>query len=151
MLQRKRHMKAPLDTGAKMPKRRIMIIDDNRVLRLGLRRLIELEQDMEIVAELETAEQALELIDRQCPDIAVVDIAFRAGGMDGIALTRKLRERHPQLPVLIFTMHDTGISQRDAANAGARGFVTKYEGADRLLEGIREVLRGGTFALQASG
>ena len=124
-------------------KTKILIVDDHSVLRRGLIQVINEEPDLEVCAEAENAVQALEAIEKQPVDLAIVDISL--GGTDGIALTTRIKSEHPHIPVLILTMHEEGEYAKRALGAGAKGYVTKHEDAETIVAAIRLILLGKNY------
>ncbi len=118
----------------------ILVVDDHPILRQGLRQLINHEPDLVVCAEAENAEHALVEIERHDVDLAIVDISII--GTDGVQLTGQIKMRHPQIPVLILTMHDELLYAKRAFRAGAEGYVEKRGAAETIIIAIRTVLRG---------
>lgn len=121
-------------------KDRIFIVDDHPIVRRGLGQLINQEDDLVICGEAENAETALELLKKVKPDLAIVDISLR--GIDGIELTRLIRARFDNIPVLVISMHDESLFAERALKVGARGYIMKQEAIEKMMEAIRKVLRG---------
>ena len=121
-------------------KTRILIVDDHPVVRQGLIQLINHESDLVVSAEAENAAQALEVLEKESVDIAVVDISLN--GTNGIQLTEKIKSKYPDLPVLILTIHDEAVYAQRALEAGAKGYVNKREAAETVISAIRLVLSG---------
>lgn len=119
---------------------KILIVDDHPVVRQGLMQLINHEPDLEICAEAENAVQALETIETEHVDLAIVDISLC--GTNGIELTERIKSSHPGLPVLILTMHDESIYAKLAFNAGAEGYLIKREAAETIISAIHLMLSG---------
>jgi DNA-binding NarL/FixJ family response regulator len=124
-------------------KRTIFVVDDHPVVRWGYISLINLEPDLEVCGEADTAFEALDKISEASPDLAVVDISLE--GMNGIELTKQLQVLHPDLPVLIVSMHDEVLYGDRALRAGARGYIMKREVRTKIVEAIRRLLNGGTY------
>jgi len=124
-------------------KTRILVVDDHAIVRQGLKRLVEAECDLMVSAEAENDIQALEILDRQQFDLAIVDIALEAA--DGLELTKKMKLRYPNLIVLVLSMHDEFHYAQPALRAGAAGYVTKAEAAEKIIIAIRWVLSGKTY------
>ncbi len=124
-------------------KRTIFVVDDHPVVRWGYISLINLEPDLEVCGEAGTAFEALEKIPAISPDLAIVDISLE--GMNGIELTKQLQVLHPDLPVLIVSMHDEVLYGDRALRAGARGYIMKREVRTKIVEAIRRLLSGGTY------
>ncbi|MEN6616440.1 MAG: response regulator transcription factor [Syntrophorhabdus sp.] len=126
-----------------MTKRKILIVDDHPILRKGLALVINQELDLAVCAEAENAQQAIESIEKDIPDMAIVDISLP--GIDGIELIKELRMRHKDIPVLVVSMHDETLYAERSLRAGARGYIMKQEALDKLLIAIRKVLDGEIF------
>ncbi|MHC4617269.1 MAG: response regulator [Planctomycetota bacterium] len=118
----------------------ILVVDDHPIVRRGLTQLIEQEPDLGVCAEAENAEQALQAVENQHFDLAIVDISL--SGPNGVELTEVIKAKRPDLPVLILTMHDEAKYAERAFRAGAKGYVTKHEAAETVITAIRLVLSG---------
>jgi len=121
-------------------KTKILIVDDHPVVRQGISSLLNMESDLVVCAEAEDADQALEALEKEAIDLAIVDISLN--GTDGIELTKKIKSIHPDLPVLILTIHDEALYVKRALEAGARGYVNKREAAETIVAAIQLVLSG---------
>jgi len=121
-------------------KNRIFIVDDHPIVRKGLAQLINQEEDLVICGEADNAEAALEALKKVKPDLAIVDISLR--GIDGFELTRLIRARFDNIPVLVISMHDEALFAERALRVGARGYIMKQEAIEKMMEAIRKVLRG---------
>lgn len=121
-------------------KRKIFVVDDHSVMRWGYIALINQEPDLKVVGEAGSALEAIERIPKANPDLAIVDISLE--GMNGIELTKHLRAQHPDLPVLIVSMHDESLYGERALRAGARGYIMKKEARTKIVEAIRCMLNG---------
>jgi DNA-binding NarL/FixJ family response regulator len=121
-------------------KNRIFIVDDHPIVRKGLTQLINQEPDLTVCGEAENAEIALEFLKKVKPDLTIVDISLR--GIDGIELTKLIRARFENIPVLVVSMHDESLYAERALRAGARGYIMKQEAIEKMMEAIRKVLRG---------
>jgi DNA-binding NarL/FixJ family response regulator len=121
-------------------KNRIFIVDDHPIVRRGLAQLINQEDDLVICGEADNAEAALEALKKVKPDLAIVDISLR--GIDGFELTKLIRARFDNIPVLIVSMHDESLFAERALRVGARGYIMKQEAIEKMMEAIRKVLRG---------
>ncbi|NIP27361.1 MAG: response regulator [Phycisphaerae bacterium] len=121
-------------------KSRILIVDDHTVVRQGLILLIDQEPDLVVCCEADNASQALEAIEKQQVDLAIVDISLE--GPNGIQLTQRIKSQHPDLPILVLTMHDEELYVKRAFQAGAKGYITKHEAAETIIVAIRLMLSG---------
>lgn len=122
---------------------RVMLIDDHAVVRAGYRRLLELERDVQVVAEAGDADAALAWLQRggaEGTDVVVLDLSMP--GRSGLDLLRRGRLRWPRLGWLVFTMHDSAAMMGQALRAGAHGFVTKSSEPDELVDAVRRVAAG---------
>ncbi|MHB8108943.1 MAG: response regulator [Syntrophorhabdaceae bacterium] len=126
-----------------MTRRKILIVDDHPILRKGLALVINQEPDLVVFAEAENAQQAIETVEKDVPDMAIVDISLP--GIDGIELIKELRLRRKEIPVLVVSMHDETLYAERSLRAGARGYIMKQEALDKLLIAIRKVLEGEIF------
>lgn len=121
---------------------RVLIADDHAVLRAGLRMLIGVQTDMEVVGEAADGEEAVRKAAQTRPDVALMDITMPALG--GIQAIERIRDTCPQTRVLVLTMHDVPAYLRAALAAGASGYVVKRAADAELLSAIRGVYRGRT-------
>ncbi len=115
---------------------RVLLVDDQAVVRRGLRVRFHLEPDLEVVGEASTGREALILAQTLTPDVVLMDIEIP--GMDGIEATAALRRVVPQSAVVILSIHDDAQTRGRAQAAGAVAFVEKRGGTDRLLSAIRQ-------------
>ncbi len=122
---------------------RVLIVDDHPIVRQGLKGLISQATDLIVCGEAETIFDALKAIEQLKPDIIVVDISLK--GESGVDLIKDVRIRYPDLPVLTLSMYDEAIYAERVLCAGARGYVTKEEAAENVLNAIRQVLNGQIF------
>lgn len=121
---------------------RVLVVEDQALVREGLKGLLALSAEVQVVADANDGIEALAAVDAARPDVVLSDV--RMPRMDGIALTRELARRGVAAPVLLLTTFDDTPAFEDAVHAGARGFLLKDIGLERLLEAVREVHRGGT-------
>jgi DNA-binding NarL/FixJ family response regulator len=128
-------------------RRRVLIVDDHPIVRQGLKRMIEAEPDMEVCGEAETEAQARRAIREINPDIVIVDLALQDG--DGLELVRDVHAHHPDVPMLVLSMHDETIYAERLLSEGASGYIMKQAAADQLLNALRTVLRGETYLSEA--
>lgn len=120
---------------------RVLVVDDQELLRRGLRMILEMEKDIEVVGEAEHGMPALTLIPEVAPDIVLADA--RMPTMDGLGLVRRGAVDHPGLPVLVLTTFDDARLVRELLDAGAAGFLLKDVSTETLADAIRQVIAGG--------
>ena len=126
-----------------MKKIRVLIVDDHAILRAGLRTLLNLQPDMEVVGEAAEGLEAVEKVKRLEPDVVLMDISLP--GMEGLEVTKKLKKMHPNIKVLILTMHEDRRYLYSALKAGASGYVVKRAADTELIDAIRAAHRGDVF------
>ena len=124
-------------------RRRILVVDDHPILREGLLQSINREPDLMVCGEAENAHQALGAISKLKPDLVLVDIGLP--GKSGLELVKDVRTVHPELPVLVLSMHDESLYAERVLRAGARGYIMKHERPANLIEAIRTVLNGKVY------
>jgi DNA-binding NarL/FixJ family response regulator len=122
---------------------RVCVVDDQTLVRRGIRSLIDLSEEVTVVAEAGDGDEALAAIDRHRPDVVLLDL--RMPVRDGIATLHALRERGETAPVLVLTTFDDDELVLDALRAGARGYLLKDVTLERLLEAVRTLHAGGTL------
>ena len=119
---------------------RVLLVDDQQLIRLGFRMVLEAENDIEVVGEAGDGEVAIAQAAALQPDLVLVDI--RMPGLDGIAATEQIVHRHPQTRVLVLTTFDLDEYAFGAIRAGASGFLLKDVQRHELLSALRAVHRG---------
>lgn len=124
-------------------KAKVLLVDDHPLVRRGMAATINAEADLTVCGSAESAEQALELIPKAEPSIALIDITL--GGLDGIDLIKDIRSRYPNLLMLVVSMHDECTYADRALRAGARGYIMKSEPVERVLAATRRVLGGEVY------
>ena len=130
------------DTVAKHKPARLIIVDDHDFVRAGIKAMLSGEQDLEVVGEATDGHEALDLCGRLRPDLVLMDV--RMPRVDGLAATRSIKRIHPEISVLILTMHENEDYLLEAVRAGAAGYVLKDAPQTELVTAIRKVLDGET-------
>lgn len=113
---------------------RILIADDHDVVRRGVRDVLESQPGWEVCAEAADGRQAVEMAMREKPDVAVLDVSLPM--LNGIGVTRQLRQALPRTEVLLFTMHDDDETVSGGLAAGARGYILKSESDQQLVAAV---------------
>lgn len=121
---------------------KVVLVDDQNLIRQGLRALLELESDLEIVGEAENGESAINVIAKLSPDVVLMDI--RMPIMDGVAATREIQQRFAQVKVLVLTTFDNDEYVTAALQNGAMGYLLKDTPSEELAVAIRAVHKGYT-------
>ncbi|MBN1698059.1 MAG: response regulator transcription factor [Spirochaetales bacterium] len=124
-------------------KKRVLIVDDHPIVRQGITRLINYEEELMVCGEAGNAKEALETVERENPDLVIVDISLK--GRSGLELIKDIRMRFQDLPVLVVSMHDESLYAERVLRAGAKGYIMKQEPPEKVLDAIRQVLGGKIF------
>lgn len=122
---------------------RILIVDDHAIVRAGIRVLLQLQPEFEVVGEAEDGQEALRQVQQLAPDIVLMDIGMP--GMDGLAATRAILQNYPQVRIIALTQHENREYVLPTLRAGAQGYVLKRAPDDTLVRAIRTVAAGGSF------
>ncbi|MHB0870676.1 MAG: response regulator [Chloroflexota bacterium] len=126
-----------------MGKIRVLLVDDHAILREGIRALLALSKDVEVVGEAADGQSGIDRARELAPDVVLMDIAMP--GLDGLEATRRIKERHKGTRVLILTQHENREYVFPILKAGADGYVLKKAAGTELISAIRAVHEGGTF------
>ena len=124
-------------------KRKVLIVDDHPIVRQGLRLMINEEPDLKVCGEAQSEREARIAIRDLEPDVVIVDISLVQG--DGLELVRDVHAHHPELPMLVLSMHDELIYAERLLAAGASGYIMKQAASDQLLVALRRVLSGDRY------
>jgi DNA-binding NarL/FixJ family response regulator len=122
---------------------RVLLVDDHIMVRTGVRMMLSAAPDICVVAEAETAQQALDLVQAQTFDVALVDIAMP--GTSGLELLKILKVQQPKLAILILSMYSEEIYAIRALKLGAAGYLTKNSPEATLVEAVRKAAEGGKY------
>jgi DNA-binding NarL/FixJ family response regulator len=134
-------MKSPIKSP--ITKRRVLLVDDHPIMREGLRQLINHESGLVVCGESSDANEAMSLVRTAKPDLVLADISLP--GKSGLEMIKDLKVQHPDLPVLVLSMHDETLYAERVLRAGARGYIMKQEGGRKLILAIEHVLAGQIF------
>lgn len=122
---------------------RVLLADDHDILRDGLRMLLEMASDIQVVGEARTGREAVAEVERLHPDVVLMDISMPE--LDGVEAARRIRQQAPEVRVLFLTMHEADEYFFRALQAGAAGYVIKRTASADLLAAVRAVARGESF------
>ena len=131
-------MTTPAISEAKFRKRKVLLIDEHRVLQEGLRQFIDSQPDLAVCGVAESVPQAEAEVEVSKPDLVIIDISLK--GKMSFDLIREIKYRYPAIPVLVFSMQSESVYSVAARQVGAAGFVVKTEPPERLLAEIHRVL-----------
>ncbi len=124
-------------------KHKIYLLDDHPIVIEGLKKIIDSQEDMQVVGSSEDAQTALQQIGKLKPDIIVLDITLK--DRSGVDLIKKLRTQFPNSQVFVYSMHDENVYAERCLRAGAMGYLMKGESSARLLQGLRQIISGSFF------
>ena len=122
---------------------RVALVDDHSLVRDGIKALLSVMANLEVVGEAENGADAIDMIGRCQPDLVLVDIGLK--DMNGLELTRLLRNRYPTLKVLVLSMYDNHEYVSESVRAGASGYVLKNSPSREIIAAIDAITNGGSF------
>jgi len=128
-------------------KQRILIVDDHPIVREGLTTIINEQTDLVVCGEAEDAQTALEAVGTLRPDLMIVDISLK--GINGIELVKLIQRRYEKMPILVLSMHDESLYVERVLRAGARGYIMKQEGTEKVVTAIHKILGGDIYVSEA--
>ena len=128
-------------------KHKIYILDDHPIVIEGLTKVINSQEDMQVIGSSEDATAALQQIAKLKPDVVVLDITLR--DRSGVDVIKKIKATAPATHVLVYSMHDENVYAERCLRAGAMGYLMKGEGGPRLVQGLKQIL-GGSFCFSAN-
>ena len=126
---------------------RILIVDDHPLVRTGFAQLIGDCPDLEVCCEAADMAEALRLIDKNCPDLAIIDLSLAGGS--GLDLIERIKSRNQDVLMLVASMHDETLYAERVLAAGARGYINKQEAQENIILAIRQVLAGKVYLSEA--
>jgi DNA-binding NarL/FixJ family response regulator len=122
---------------------RLLIVEDHRIMREGIRTLVERTGEVDVVGEAENGADAIRMCRELQPDLVLMDVGLP--DLNGVEATRELLRQHPLTGVVILSMYDDEETVISSVRAGARGYVVKRASSVELLEALRVVARGGSY------
>lgn len=124
----------------------VILVDDHAVVRAGFKMLLATDDDIDVIAEAERGEKAIQLYQEKQPDIMVMDISMP--GIGGLEAIRRICTRNNEARILVFSVHSEQAYIHQAMNAGARGFISKNSAADILIDAIQCIAKGHNYIEQ---
>jgi two-component system, NarL family, response regulator NreC len=131
------------DKAGRSGKIGVLLVDDHVILRESIRSLLQDEPDIVVVGEAGDGEAAVAEVERTMPDVALMDISMPR--LNGLEATRRIKQSHPEIKVLILTIYETGQYLGEMLRVGASGYLVKTATADELVSAIRWVNRGDVY------
>lgn len=122
---------------------RVVLVDDQTLIRQGIRMLLSTEPGIEVIGEAASGSEALVIVEKLRPEVVLMDV--RMPGMDGVAATREITARNPEIGVIILTTFDDEEYIFEGLRAGARGYLLKDISSEEMAEAVRVVARGGAL------
>jgi DNA-binding NarL/FixJ family response regulator len=126
-----------------MKRIRVFLADDNRVVRMAFRKILEQEDDLEVVGEAKDGRQAVAMVKRLCPEVVLMDVAMPV--LNGFHATREILKTAPGTKVVMLSAHSDDAYVKEATHSGAMGYLIKQICVDDVCGAIREVQSGHTF------
>lgn len=125
---------------------KVLLVDDHAVVRAGFKLLLATSPTIEVIAEADRGEQAIQLYQQYLPDVIVLDLSMP--GMGGLETIRRIVQRDEKANILVFSVHDEQVYVNRAINAGARGYITKNSAPEILPEAIKCIQQGQQYVEQ---
>ena len=119
---------------------RVILVDDNSVVRMGFKMLIESESDMEVICEAESGEEGIKVFKELKPDVVVMDITMP--GIGGLESIERILAFDKNAKILVLSAHEDSVHPKRVLNAGALGYLTKRSAAEELIKAIRSISSG---------
>jgi two-component system, NarL family, invasion response regulator UvrY len=119
---------------------KVMLVDDHSVVRMGFKLLLQASDDIEVVAEADSGEEACQMVEAEAPDVVVMDIAM--AGMGGIEAIKRMLAKNPRLKILALSAHEDTSHPKRALQAGALGYLSKRSAPEVLIDAIRSIAKG---------
>lgn len=124
----------------------VLLVDDHAVVRAGFRLLLSTEEEIEVIAEAQCGEQALQIYGELQPDVVIMDLSMT--GIGGLEATRRLVLRDEQAKVIILSVHHEKIYVQRALNSGVKGYICKHAHPETLITAIKKVMNGEMYVEQ---
>ena len=122
---------------------RVMLVDDHEIVRVGFKRLIETSDDIVVIAEASTGEEAYTLVQDINPDVTIMDINMP--GIGGLEAIKRICKRNPKAKVIALTVHETEPFPTRVLEAGAQAYLSKRCAPQELIQAVRKIHKGGTY------
>ncbi len=122
---------------------KVILVDDHVVVRSGVKRLLEEQADLQVIAEADTGDDAYKLYHQHQPDVMLMDMNM--SGSSGLATLSQIKARYPEAKLIMFTSHTEVVFAVQAIGAGAKGYVLKSSTAEEVIQAVRQVASGKSY------
>jgi two-component system invasion response regulator UvrY len=122
---------------------RVLLIDDHQLVRNGLKKILESDDDIEVIAEGATGEEAIDLSDKLSPDVLVIDVNMP--GIGGVNAAKQIRRKHPEIQIIVVTAMSHEAFSYSLQEIGVRGYLSKSSNPDEMIEAVRTVNEGNIY------
>ena len=136
-----------ISTQTETAKKRVLLVDDHPLMRLGMSQLIDRQPDLVVCGQAEDAHEALKCVAALNPDVVVLDLTLKDS--DGLEVLKNINAQYPTIPVLVLSIHAESLYAELALRAGAKGYVMKTEPLANVLSAIRRILTGGIYVSES--
>ncbi len=136
-----------ISTHTEATKKRVLLVDDHPLMRLGMTQLIDRQSDLIVCGQAEDAHEALKCVANLNPDVVVLDLTLKDS--DGLEVLKNINAQYPTIPVLVLSIHAESLYAELALRAGAEGYVMKSEPLANVLSAIRRILTGGIYVSES--
>jgi DNA-binding NarL/FixJ family response regulator len=126
--------------------KKILIVEDHPIFRMGMCELINQEKDMTVCGDAEEVSEALDLVESERPDLVVLDLSLKSSS--GMVFIKELNKSQNHIPVLVLSMHEESLHAERCLMAGAKGYLMKHETKDSVVEAIRRIFAGKKYISQ---
>lgn len=126
---------------------KVILVDDHAVVRSGVKRLLEEQADLQVVAEADSGDEAYKLYHQHQPDVMLMDMNM--SGSSGLATLGQIKARYPEAKLIMFTSRTEVVFAVQAVGAGAKGYVLKSSTADEVIQAVRQVAAGKSYLSSA--
>ncbi len=124
---------------------KVVIVDDHPIIRKGLRLLINQESDMEVLAEIDNPQDAINVVEGQTDNLFLIVDLLLNDDNNGLELIKKIRNIKPKTQMLVLSMHDEFFYAERALRAGAKGYIMKQEPSEKVIQAIRKIFQGEVY------
>jgi DNA-binding NarL/FixJ family response regulator len=122
---------------------KIIIVEDHPIFRMGMKELINQEENLTVVGDADNVARAIELIEKEQPDLVVVDLSLKES--NGIEIVKEIQNNHKNTVSLVLSMHDESIHSERCIHAGAKGYIMKQEASGSVVKAINQIMAGNIY------